>query len=60
MEKSKRNPAGRALFSIQFMALMLGAGRIEEADEHYQKAVRLLTDLEAALDAEKHGDAALG
>lgn len=47
----KRNPAGVALFKMQFAIMMTGAGRMEEATNMFQEATEILTDLETKLDS---------
>ena len=49
-EKKERNAAGRALFQIEFMMLMLNVGRTAEADAALQNALELLKQLEAEID----------
>ena len=51
MEK-ERNPAGKALFQMQFAVLMLNCGRDEMANEALAKCEKILTELEAKLDEE--------
>lgn len=53
MENTKRNPAGQALFQMQFAIMMMNCGRIEEANTAIKKAETLLTDLEKTIDGVK-------
>ena len=45
METEEKTPAARLLFQLQFMGLMMMAGRTEEANAAYQKAQQLAQQL---------------
>lgn len=49
----KRNPAGQALFDMQFGFMMLNCGRVEEANVHFERAEQTLAQLEKDLDKEE-------
>lgn len=45
MQTTKQTPAARLLFELQFLGLMMMAGRTEEADAAYQRAQKLAQQL---------------
>lgn len=45
MPERQRTTAEQLEFSLQFMAVMLVAGRTEEADTAYQRALELVQEL---------------
>jgi len=49
-EEKKRNPAGVALFKMQFGLMMLQCGRNKMAAEAFSAAEEILTSLEKELD----------
>ena len=58
-DQPKLNPAGIALFQMQFGVLMLNWDRTEEASKAFEKAQAILTKLEIDLERLRTDNASL-